>query len=366
MGFDPDAAASADVGIFGLPDSRTDAQVVMFPVPFDATTSYGGGCSAGPEAIARASVQVDLYDGQYGRVYRHGLHMLDVPKKILKLSQTARRTAAPIIAKCGADPKSAADRKAVAAVDAACQAVAEHTHDVAWSILAEGKVPGLVGGDHSTPLGAIRASAEYVGRHQASVVGASALDAHDRGLGILHVDAHMDLRRAFEGFAYSHASIMHNVLEQVPEVTRLVQVGIRDFGEAEYDYAQSQGERVCTHFDHVWSERLGEGVKLSRLVREALAPLPSHVYVSFDIDALDPSLCPHTGTPVPGGLGFNQAAILLQALADSGRRVVGFDLVEVCPGPSKTEPEWDANVGARMLYKLCGCATSAVPLAPRG
>jgi agmatinase len=101
-------------------------------------------------------------------------------------------------------------------------------------------------------------------------------------------------------------------------------------------------------------------------VREALAPLPSHVYVSFDIDALDPSLCPHTGTPVPGGLGFNQAAIVLQALADSGRRVVGFDLVEVCPGPTEAEPEWDANVGARVLYKLCGCAASSAPVAPRG
>lgn len=366
MAFDPDAAASSDAGIFGLPDSRTDARVVMFPVPFDATTSYGGGCSSGPEALRRASVQVDLYDGQYGRVYRHGLHMLDVPGSILKLSRSARRLAKPIIERCGADPRSAADRKAVASVDAACLKVAEHTHDVAWSILAEGKVPGLVGGDHSTPLGAIRACAEYVGRHQASVPGASALEPHDRGLGVLHLDAHMDLRRAFEGFAYSHASIMFNVLEQVPEVSRLVQVGIRDFGEAEYDYAQSQGDRVSVNFDHVWSERLGEGVKLSRLVREALAPLPSHVYVSFDIDALDPSLCPHTGTPVPGGLGFNQAAIVLQALADSGRRVVGFDLVEVCPGPTKAEPEWDANVGARVLYKLCGCAASSAPVAPRG
>ncbi len=98
------------------------------------------------------------------------------------------------------------------------------------------------------------------------------------------------------------------------------------------------------------------GHKYSDLCKRALEPLPSHVYVSFDIDGLDPSMCPHTGTPVPGGLSFAQACLLLEALKESGRTVVGFDLVEVTPGPraGSSEPEWDANVGARVLYKLCG------------
>lgn len=362
MAFDPDAPALPGSGIFGLPDTRQDARVVLIPVPFDATTSYGGGTSAGPRAVRQASAQVDLYDGQFGRVYRHGIHMLDAPGWLTTLNRKARTAAVPIIRKAGPDPKSRKDRESVSLVDKACAKVADHTHDLAWGILAEGKIPGLIGGDHSTPLGAIRACAEYVARHQASRPAGALNGEHDRGLGILHIDAHMDFRPAFEGFAMSHASIMYNVLQQIPEVTRLVQVGIRDFGEFEFDFGRSQGERVSTHYDLVWTERMLDGAKFTRLCKDALAPLPSHVYVSFDIDGLDPALCPHTGTPVPGGLSFNQTAILLQMLADSGRRVVGFDLVEVCPGPSRTEPEWDANVGARVLYKLCGCACASVPL----
>lgn len=360
MSFDPDAPAPPGSGIFGLPDERSDAKVILYPVEFDATTSYGGGTSAGPDAISVASHQVDLYDGQFGRVYRHGLHMLDAEPWVAKLSAQARKRALPIIEKAGPDAKKSKDREAVAFVNRACERVNEHTHDVAWGILAEGKIPGLVGGDHSTPLGNIRACAEYVARHQAGRKASSLDGPHDRGMGILHIDAHMDYRPAFEGFKFSHASIMYNVLQSVSEVTRLVQVGIRDFGEFEYDYSRSHGPRAVSHFDMVWAQRLLEGEKFSTLCKKAIAPLPSHVYVSFDIDGLDPSLCPHTGTPVPGGLSFNQAAILLQALSDSGRRVVGFDLVEVCPGPNPKEPEWDACVGARALYKLCGCATASL------
>lgn len=348
--FDPDAAALPDAGIFGLPDSRDDAHIVLFPVPFDATTSYGGGAASGPEAMLNASVQVDLYDFQFGRIYTQGIHMLESPKHIARLSKGARALAKPIIAKCGADAK---DKAAVAKIDKACEAVNTHAYHTAWSILAQGKVPGLLGGDHSTPLGAIRACAEYTARVQAAD---RKISPRDRGLGILHIDAHMDLRPAFEGFKYSHASIMYNVLSEIPEVSRLVQVGIRDFGEFELDFATAQGRRVVTNFDLDWSARQSEGESFSALAAKAVRELPQCVYISFDIDGLDPSLCPHTGTPVPGGLSFNEAAILLKTLYDAGKKVIGFDLVEVASGPNPKEPEWDANVGARVLYKLCGAA----------
>ncbi len=348
--FDPDAAATADAGIFGLPDTRDDAHVVLFPVPFDATTSYGGGCGCGPDAILRASVQVDLYDVQFGRIYAQGIHMLPSPARVGKSSKAARRLAMPIIAKCGADK---GDKKSVAEINRAGELVNEYAYQTAWSILAQGKVPGLVGGDHSTPLGAIRACAEYVQRLQAAD---RKMHPRDRGLGILHIDAHMDLRPAFEGFKYSHASIMYNVLSEISEVSKLVQIGIRDFGEAEFDFAKAQDRRVSTHFDLDWSTRQSDGESFSALAQKAVRELPQCVYISFDIDGLDPSLCPHTGTPVPGGLSFNQSAVLLKTLVDAGKKVVGFDLVEVCPGASSSAPEWDANVGARVLYKLCGAA----------
>src|SRR5262249_43301195 len=160
---------------------------------------------------------------------------------------------------------------------------------------------------------------------------------------------------AFEGFTWSHASIMHNVLTRIPQVRRLVQVGIRDFGERELSFAEAQGDRVKVHFDDEIALWRADGGAFSQVCMAAIDALPERVYVSFDIDALDPSLCPHTGTPVPGGLAFNHAVFLLETLKKSGKQVVGFDLVEVAPGPER-EPEWDANVGARVLYKMCGLA----------
>lgn len=337
--FDPDAAARPGAGVFGLPHTRAEAQIVLLPVPYDATTSYGGGASSGAEAIRRASAQVDLLDMQFGAVYECGIYMLEPSREIAELSKAMRLLAAPIIERGGAE---GSDADAVAKVDAAGERVNAYVYDQARSILAEGRTPGLVGGDHSTPFGMIRAVAEHV----------AATGGKD-GLGILQIDAHMDLRVAFEGFKWSHASIMHNVLAEIPQVSRIVQVGLRDVGAGEVAASRASHHRVIPHFDMHWARELVKGEKFLTLCEEAIQPLPRDVYVSFDIDGLDPSLCPGTGTPVPGGLSFNQACLLLETLHRSGRRVVGFDLNEVSPDPSGAS-EWDANVGARVLYKLCG------------
>lgn len=330
--FDPDAAATGD-GIFGLPFTREQARIIIIPVPFDATTSYGGGTSAGPRAILHASKQVDLYDRSFGRVWEQGIFMEPIEEHIEALSAKARALALPIIEKGGPDES---DADAIERVRAAGNHVNEFVRDRARRALDEGKVPVILGGDHSTPFEAIRACAEQFGP-----------------IGVLQIDAHMDLRVSYEGFRWSHASIMHNVLETVPQVERLVQVGIRDFGERELAYAKASG-RVRTHFDDDIARR-GEG-GFASLCDSIVSDLPERVYISFDIDGLDPSLCPHTGTPVPGGLTFREMGVLLDALARSKREIVGFDLVEVCPGP---EGEWDASVGARVLYKLCGVAGAA-------
>ncbi|MBX3375579.1 MAG: agmatinase family protein [Phycisphaeraceae bacterium] len=336
MTFDPDAAGAPGSGIFGLPFTRDQAGIVLLPVPFDATTSYGHGTARGPDAIFDASMQVDLYDRRLGRIYERGIYMEPSDETIASLSESARALAAPLIEAGGADPKK--DAAAIAKIDAAGERVAAFTYDHTVRVLKEGKVPGLVGGDHSTPLGAIRACAELV----------------KGGLGILHIDAHMDFREAYEGFTYSHASIMYNVLKSVPGVSKLVQIGIRDFGEGEMDFGIEQGSRVHTCYDDQWAEQMLRGTAFEDLCKDAIARLPQDVYISFDIDGLDPALCPRTGTPVPGGLSFHEASLLLWTLKQSGRRVVGFDLVEVCPG---ADDEWDANVGARILYKLCGTVT---------
>lgn len=333
MRFDPDAAAAPGAGIFGLPHTRKEAGIVLVPVPWDPTVSYGTGASRGADAIRGASAQVDLYDRRFGRVYERGIFMEEADERVRALSERTRSLCAPLIEKGGADESDAA---VVRRIDAAGEELNAVVSERVGRILHERRVPGLVGGEHSVSFGAIRACAE-----------------HFNEMGVLQIDAHMDLRDRFEGMAWSHASVMHNVLTRVPRVTRLVQIGIRDFGEGEMDFGIEQGARVMTCFDDIWAEEVSRGTPFADLCDKAIRALPDRVYVSFDIDGLDPSLCPHTGTPVPGGLSFNDMAMLLFRLRESGKTVVGFDLVEVAPGP---EGEWDANVGARVLYKLCGLA----------
>jgi agmatinase len=331
--FDPNAAAQHE-GIFGLPYDEAQSKVVLVPVPFDATTSYRGGTADGPAAILEASWQVDLHDVETGDPWRTGIYMMPISKQLEELNVESRNLADPIKLTGGAD----ADPKALARVNEISEHVRRWVHDTVKAQLDAGKIVGLVGGDHSCPLGAIEALGERTS-----------------ALGILHIDAHADLRDRFEGFSQSHASIMRNVLERVPSVKRLVQVGVRDLCEAELRFIEQSEGRVVPWFDSKMADDLLGGSSFAALVDRMLAPLPRDVWVSFDIDGLEPSLCPSTGTPVPGGLTFHQACFLLRMVVQSGHRIRGFDLCEVTPGPEGSE-SIDAIVGARILYKLIGWA----------
>ena len=333
MTFDPDAA-STDDNLFGLPATREESRVIVLPVPFEATVSGGSGSEHGPAAVALASHQIDLLDRRFGPIYEAGIFMDPIASEIEALSAQLRALARPIIEKGGADDR---DAQVIARIDDGCEALCEHIRSWSESVLKQGKVPALLGGEHSIPLGSIIACAEHAGE-----------------IGLLQIDAHMDLRDAYLGFRHSHASIMRNVLERCEGVTKLVQVGIRDFGQYELEYAEAQGDRVSVHFaDDLYDERQ-TGVSWKAQCERIVESLPGKVYVSFDIDGLDAPLCPHTGTPVPGGLSFLDASLLIQTLRDSGREVVGFDLVEVSPGAQDEPMDLDALVGARVLYRLCG------------
>jgi agmatinase len=201
--------------------------------------------------------------------------------------------------------------------------------------LKNGKKVGLLGGDHSTPLGFIKA-----------------LSTIHEDFGVLQIDAHADLRIAYEGFTYSHASIMYNVLQQVPQVKKLVQVGIRDYCDEELDIIKQSNGRVQTFFDRDIKAQQYEGTTWKEICTGIIDTLPQKVYISFDIDGLDPKLCPNTGTPVPGGFEAEQIFYLFRQLHASGRELIGFDLNEVSSGES-TGDSIDAIVGARVLFKLC-------------
>lgn len=329
---DPNAAA-ADSGIFGLSDRPEEARVVLVPVPWEATTSYGGGTVDGPRAILQASRQVDLFDVETGRPYASGIVLLPEAAEVRRWNDEARRSARTIMsADSGADSREAKTR-----VDDLSERMNAYVQSTVQRWLEAGKLVGVVGGDHSVAFGAIAAHA-----------------ARYPGLGILHFDAHADLRRAYSGFEWSHASIMENVLRRLPAVSKLVQVAIRDLCEEEHERIAASAGRVHVWYDaELARERFG-GVTWAQQVERMLADLPREVYVSFDIDGLDPVLCPHTGTPVPGGLSFQEACYVLSALVASGRRIVGFDLVEAAPAADGSE--WDGNVAARLLYKLIGWA----------
>ncbi len=331
MTFSPDAAARPDSGIFGLDASPEEAGVVLLPVPFDATTSYGRRAAGGPQAILKASHQVDLFDRETGRPYEAGIVMLPEPELVRRANEEARQQADD--ARDAVHPDL--HDEACLEVNARSERVNAWVHKEACRWLDAGRLVGVVGGDHSTPFGLIRAVVERFPK-----------------VGILHIDAHADLRVAYEGFSDSHASIMNNVVTRTP-LQKLVQVGIRDFAESELAQIEGSQGRIVTFFDADLQRALLSGKSFASLAKAIVDELPAEVYVSFDIDGLDPTLCPNTGTPVPGGLSFQQATLLIAAVVESGRRIVAFDLNEVAPGESG---EWDANVGARLLYKLCGFA----------
>lgn len=340
MQFDPDAASVPGSGIFGLPRDPARAEVHVIPVPFDATTSYRKGTHRGPDAVLRASRQVDLFDALTGRPYERGIALLDADERIAKLNEEGSVKAERIIEVAGVIGSDAALARTLGRVNVIGAELNRIVHAQTNAALDDGRLPVILGGDHSTPFGAIQACAERY-----------------PGLGVLHFDAHADLRDAFEGFEWSHASIMFNVATKIPGVAKLVQVGIRDYGEREHAFIHESRGRVRTLFDADWQRAKFDVANLRELVKKRLDDLPAKVWVSFDVDGLDPTLCPNTGTPVPGGLSWSEAMLWLEELARSGREVVGIDLNEVSPGATPDDADsWDAIVGARLLYRLIGVA----------
>ncbi|HTL13395.1 MAG TPA: agmatinase family protein [Bdellovibrionota bacterium] len=344
--FDPSGAGDWRDGIYGLPFTAEDSRCVILAVPWEATTSYGGGTSSGPQAILEASEQVDLYDLELGRVYEPGIHLLPISKEVAKWSAQGRKLADAVRAG-KKPPKGKKTKDPLVELNALGAKLNSWVRAESLKWMKAGKVVGLLGGDHSTPFGAFEAAGEAYG-----------------DFGILHFDAHSDTRAAYCGMQWSHASIMHNALTKISKVRKLTQVGIRDFSEDEAGFVKSQGQRAQVFFDLELKAAAYKGESWERTCERIVSTLPPQVWVSFDIDGLDPQWCPHTGTPVPGGLDYNQALYVLRTLGRSGRKIVGFDLNEVAPGPKGDE--WDANVGARLLYKMAGWAlASNGALAPR-
>jgi agmatinase len=341
--FDPNSVGNPNNNIFGLPFQESDARLVILPVPWEVTVSYNAGTARAPGHIFTASLQVDLYDPEYTDAWKQGFFMRPCDSKILIKSDYLRKEAELYINFISLGEDISTNKfmtKTLKEINQGSDFLNQWVYDQTSSLLKAGKLVGLLGGDHSTPFGFFKAIA----------------DQHP-SFGILQIDAHCDLRLAFEGFNYSHASIMYNALDKIPAIEKLVQVGIRDYCEEELDYINNSNGRVKTYFDRDIKNRMFEGETWKQVVDDIVNELPQHVFISFDIDGLDPKLCPHTGTPVQGGFETEQVFYLLKKVFDSGRKIIGFDLNEV--GVSNNE--WDENVGARVLYKLCNLLTASNP-----
>ena len=334
--FDPNATSNPKNNIFGLPFTEESALLVILPIPWEVTVSYGAGTSRAADHVFAASMQVDVFDAEMKNAWQKGFYMRPVDKKVLMKSDYLRNEAElyiDYISKGEIVENNSFMCKSLKEINEGSAILNKWVYEQTTDLLNRGKLVGLLGGDHSVPFGYFKAIAEKHG-----------------DFGILQIDAHCDLRKSYESFKYSHGSVMYNALNEIPQLKKLVQVGTRDYSQEEWDFICNSNYRVVTYFDKNIKERQFEGQTWKQISQEITDHLPQEVYISFDIDGLDPKLCPHTGTPVPGGFESEQVFYLIKNILQSGRQFIGFDLDEIGVGGDEY---LDANVGARVLWKLC-------------
>ncbi len=327
--YNPSGVATANGNLYGLPFDYDSAQLIVIPVPWEVTVSYGAGTANAPQQILNASPQLDLFDFDHPDGWRQGIFMPEISQELLEKNRYYRSQAALIITALEKGQTLTPElTEIVAEINQAGEQVNQWLETQCLQAMQAGKRVAVIGGDHSSPLGYFRALASKY-----------------PDFGILHIDAHADLRDAYEGFTYSHASIMFNAIE-LPQLTKLVQVGLRDICQDEVNIINNSEGRIMAYYDAAINQRLYSGQTWVAICQEIISHLPPQVHISFDVDGLDPKLCPYTGTPVPGGLELEQTYCLFRELVKSGRQIIGFDLCEV------GDAEWDGNVGARIVYKL--------------
>lgn len=324
--YNPSGVGEINGNLLGLPCDYDSANLIVFAVPWEVTVSYGAGTANGPQRILDASVQLDLFDFDHPDGWKQGIFLVEIPQEMIEKNNYYRDLAAQIIERL-AQGKLLTDTPdltpVLTEINQASQQVNQWLFTQCQAAMSQGKQVAVIGGDHSSPLGYFQA-----------------LAAKYSNFGILHIDAHADLRDAYEGFEFSHASIMFNGLK-LPQISKLVQVGLRDISHDEVRMIEESHGRIVAYYDPMIKQKLYGETNWIELSREIVNHLPEYVHISFDVDGLDPKLCPNTGTPVPGGLELEQVFCLFRELVNSGRKIIGFDVCEV------GDAEWDGNVGDR-------------------
>ena len=287
-----DDAWAAPSNFLGLPAELSDpegARFVVVPVPYDGAASYGVGARFGPQAILDASREIELFDDELShQPCSVGIHT----------------------------------RPSVEPHSGGPEAMAERVEAEMSSLFAAGQFPVLLGGDHSITIGAVRAAVERYPE-----------------LTLVQIDAHADLRDHYQSTPYSHACIARRAADMG---AKLVQIGIRSLSQEEADWLGRHPEAITVYARDLW-ENLDQA-------DQAIDAIDGPVYLTFDVDALDPSIMPATGTPEPGGLTWPQTLALLRRLCRQGE-VIGADIVELAPIPGISAPN---VLTAKLAYKLIG------------
>ena len=255
--FDPNGVSVANNNLFGLPFNEENAELIILPVPWEVTVSFKSGTARSPERVLQASLQVDLFDSQFQNSWKKGVFMLPVDRKILLKNDFLRKENELYLNFINSGEKIESNKfmkKTLKEVNAGCDELHQWVYEKCKEQLDKGKKIGLLGGDHSVAYGLIKALSEKHGE-----------------FGILQIDAHCDLRKSFEGLNHSHGSIMYNVLNDFSNVKKLVQLGIRDYCESEWNYICESDFRVVTYFEKEIKERQFEGQTWSQLADEIIA-----------------------------------------------------------------------------------------------
>lgn len=338
---DPNGIGLSNNHYFALPFSNAMCEVLVFEIPKDHTTSNGSGTSRGPAAVHTASPQIHYWNYFVPGAYQVGIGRIPAPPFLESSAPQLRAKAEQCISHLEKGGLIFEDAMLPVwdAINSFDDQLNRWLKAKSRKLLTTGKLLGVLGGDHSSPLGLIEALAEKYDEFS-----------------IVHFDAHCDTRQAYEGFLNSHASIMDNAL-RFPQVKNIIQIGVRDISLAEYQRSLKKESRVTLFPAPYLHGLLYEGQTWKYICRKIINKIRTkHVYVSFDIDCLEVHLCPNTGTPVPGGLNYDQPVYFLHQLLEHHHEMIGFDLCEVAPSPGSVAETYaldlNAIVGMRMLYNL--------------
>ena len=318
---------------FGDVTAPESADVVVVSVPWSVTSDFGRGATYTPDAIIDVSLGKELYDATTGLTAEGRIATAEIDYNIQESSEQLGREAERIMRIAG-DGEGVVSEYVSRKLENVNEGFAEMHRSIYKQVrhwAAKGKRVAVIGGDHSVAYGAIKALAES-----------------NKSLGVLFIDAHADFGGANEIFNYSHRSIARDIVDGVPSVERLVQVGVRDIDREEADAIRAN-EKVDVFFAEELAARRFEGCSWGDLCREVVAKLPQKVYISLDIDALKIEFCSNTNMPTPGGMTFDEVVYLVRCVVESGREIVGFDISEVV---TSLNDKMDAIVAARLLAKL--------------